>query len=574
MAITQVKSKQQFLVTDNVSFQSAYRITNLVDPTSAQDAATKAYVDAVKQALDIKDSARVATTGAETYTISGGAVTQITGTSIDGVSISIGDRILIKNAPAATGAGAGAGTANTTQPANGIYTVTGNTTNLTVQRSDDANINADVTAGLFVFVAEGTTNADNGYVLTTNDTITLNTTGLTFTQFSGAGQITAGAGLTKTGNTIDVVGTTNRITVNADSIDISSAYVGQTSIVTLGTVTTGTWSATAIAADKGGTGQTSYAVGDLLYANTTSTLARLADVATGNALISGGVGVAPSWGKIGLTTHISGTLAAGNGGTGQSTYAVGDILYADTTSSLARLADVATGNVLISGGVGVAPTWGKVGLTTHVSGTLPVGSGGTGATTLTGVLIGNGTSAITAISSTTALQVLRVNAGGNGYEFATVSFGGGSVTSVSVVSANGFAGTVATASTTPAITLTTTQTGVLIGDGTSMTGVAGTANQLLRRNAGNTAYEFFTATFLTASSNVVTREVPTGTVNGTNPTFGLANTPTSGTEHVYVNGVLMNQGAGNDYTISGATITFLTGAIPQSGDVILVSYLK
>lgn len=573
MAITQVKSKQQFLVTDNVSFQSAYRITNLVDPTNAQDAATKAYVDAVKQALDIKDSARVATTGAETYTISGGAVTQITGTSIDGVSLAINDRILIKNAPASTGAGAGAGTTNTTQPANGIYVVTGNTTNLTVQRAIDADVSADVTAGMFVFVAEGTANADNGYVLTTNDAITLNTTGLTFTQFSGAGQISAGAGLTKTGNTIDVVGTASRIVVNADSIDIASDYVGQTSIVTLGTVTTGTWSATTIAANKGGTGFSSYAVGDLLYADTTSTLAKLADVATGNALISGGVGVAPSWGKIGLTTHISGTLAAGNGGTGQSTYAVGDILYANTTSSLAKLADVATGNVLISGGVGVAPSWGKVGLTTHVSGTLPVGSGGTGATTLTGILIGNGTSAITAISSVTALQVLRVNAGGNGYEFATVSFGGGSVTDVSVTTANGFAGTVATSSTTPAITLTTTQTGVLVGDGTAMTGVAGTASQLLRRNAGNTAYEFFTPTYLT-SSNKVTREVPSGTVNGTNPTFTLAFTPTAGTEHVYVNGVLMNQGAGNDYTISSATITFLTGAIPQTGDVILVSYLK
>jgi hypothetical protein len=74
-----------------------------------------------------------------------------------------------------------------------------------------------------------------------------------------------------------------------------------------------------ITAVKGGTGQTSYAIGDLLYANTTTTLAKLADVATGNALISGGVGVAPSWGKIGLTTHVSGTLPVANGGTGVTT---------------------------------------------------------------------------------------------------------------------------------------------------------------------------------------------------------------------------------------------------------------
>jgi len=67
-----------------------------------------------------------------------------------------------------------------------------------------------------------------------------------------------------------------------------------------------------ITAAKGGTGQTSYAVGDLLYANTTTTLAKLADVATGNALISGGVGVAPLWGKIGLATHVSGVLPVAN----------------------------------------------------------------------------------------------------------------------------------------------------------------------------------------------------------------------------------------------------------------------
>lgn len=73
-----------------------------------------------------------------------------------------------------------------------------------------------------------------------------------------------------------------------------------------------------VPATAGGTGQTSYAVGDLLYADTTTTLAKLADVATGNALISGGVGVAPSWGKIGLTTHVSGVLPVANGGTNAS----------------------------------------------------------------------------------------------------------------------------------------------------------------------------------------------------------------------------------------------------------------
>ena len=84
-----------------------------------------------------------------------------------------------------------------------------------------------------------------------------------------------------------------------------------------------------ITAAKGGTGQTSYAVGDLLYANTTTTLAKLPDVATGNALISGGVGVAPAWGKIGLTTHVSGTLGVANGGTGTTTaFTAGSVVFA------------------------------------------------------------------------------------------------------------------------------------------------------------------------------------------------------------------------------------------------------
>ena len=95
---------------------------------------------------------------------------------------------------------------------------------------------------------------------------------------------------------------------------------------------------------------------------------------------------------------LGGTLLAKNGGTGFGSYAVGDLLYADTTTTLAKLPDVATGNALISGGVTTAPSWGKIGLTTHVSGVLPVANGGTGANTLTGFLIGNGTGAFTTTS--------------------------------------------------------------------------------------------------------------------------------------------------------------------------------
>jgi hypothetical protein len=138
-----------------------------------------------------------------------------------------------------------------------------------------------------------------------------------------------------------------------------------------------------VAATAGGTGQTSYAVGDILYASTSTVLSKLADVATGNALLSGGIGVAPAYGKVGLTTHVDGTLPAANGGTGYASYAIGDILYASSSTALSKLADVATGNALLSGGVGTAPAYGKVGLTTHVDGILPVANGGTGQSSYT-----------------------------------------------------------------------------------------------------------------------------------------------------------------------------------------------
>jgi hypothetical protein len=134
---------------------------------------------------------------------------------------------------------------------------------------------------------------------------------------------------------------------------ISGSYTGITGV---GTLTAGTWNATTIAAQYGGTGQTTYTVGDILFADSATSLAKLPDVATGNALISGGIGVAPSYGKIGLTTHVSGVLPEVNGGTNQSAYAVGDILYASAVNTLTKLTKPTSSSYLAMTSTGV-PSW-------------------------------------------------------------------------------------------------------------------------------------------------------------------------------------------------------------------------
>jgi hypothetical protein len=508
--ITNTKLNELAAPTGDVSLNSR-KITNLATPTSGTDAATKAYVDAARSGLDVKQSVRVATTQAFdaglSVTYSGGNT--ISGTNvgiipvIDGVTLANGNRILVKNE---TGANL---------PYNGIYTVSsvgGAGSPWILTRATDSDSNDEVTAGMFTFVAEGSTNADSGWVLTTNDTITLGTTNLAFAQFSGAGQIIAVSGLVKNGNNIglataygdtinpfasktqrtvlaaptgagggapsfrslvaedlpsignisnagaigstsnrpiitttngvlavgefgtgvntfcqgndsrlsDTRNTTNSLTINNGgvgdasgstfngsvartisynsigapsisganatgtwNISISgnaatvtngvyitgsysdpawitslakskvglgnventalSTWLGSTNITTLGTVTSGTWSATTIAVDKGGTGQTSYTNGQLLIGNSTGDTLTKATLTQGSGIV-----ITNGAGSITINHEDTSSLTGAQGGNGISSItldgfghvtAVGTATYLTSASVCAAIAD-------------------------------------------------------------------------------------------------------------------------------------------------------------------------------------------------------------------------------------------
>lgn len=190
---------------------NSQKITNLAAPTDPTDAANKGYVDAAVVGIDWKASVRVATTAAVTL-----ATAFENGDTLDGVTLATGNRVLVKDQ--ADGS------------ENGIYTVNASGA---PTRATDADTAAEITASFAVFVEEGTVNADSAWTLTNNGTVTVGTTVLVFTQFTGLGQITAGAGLTKAANTLDV-GAGTGITVNANDVAIDTAVVVRKYAVNLG----------------------------------------------------------------------------------------------------------------------------------------------------------------------------------------------------------------------------------------------------------------------------------------------------------------------------------------------------
>lgn len=272
-------------------------VTVTQDPTQALQLATKQYVDAVSQGLNIHASCAAATT-ATLASITGGTVTYNNGTAgvgatltlssalttLDGYSLQNGNRILVKN--------------EATQANNGIYTwATGGTV---LTRATDFDTTTEVASGDFTFVTNGTLYANTGWVQT-NDTTSIGTSPIAFVQFSGAGAYTAGTGLTLTGTQFSITNTTVTPASYGSASQVATFVVnaqGQltaaanASIAIAGSqITSGT-----VAATVGGTGQSSYVAGDILYANGTTTLTKLALGTQGQVLKAGAA--APEWGAV------------------------------------------------------------------------------------------------------------------------------------------------------------------------------------------------------------------------------------------------------------------------------------
>lgn len=306
------------------------KIIGVAAPAAGTDAANKAYVDSAVTGMNWKNAVNLLATSNVALTGSTGTLVIDSHAALDSADSGI-YRLLL--------------TGQSTGSENGIYVYSDNGTTYSLARASDADTYQEL-IGTSVYVMEGVLYGQTGWVQT-NHYIT-DFTGQQWVQFSGSGAYVAGNGLTLTGTTFDVVGTTNRIDVGANTVDISTSYVGQTSITTLGTITTGTWNAGVISGQYGGTG----------VANTGKTI-----TLGGNFETSGAYDLTlTQTGTTNVTLPTTGTLATLTGSETLSNKTITSSSFSGTTIAASGLvtftnstdaSNLSTAAVVLSGGLSV-----------------------------------------------------------------------------------------------------------------------------------------------------------------------------------------------------------------------------
>jgi hypothetical protein len=573
--------------TANITTANITAGTVTTSPASGNDIVNKTYVDTlVASGIHFHEPVRVESpiNLNATYnngTAGVGATLTNAGTQvalvIDGITMVVADRVLIYE--------------QTDQTQNGVYVVTSigsGATNWVLTRSDDADTYGvagpdTLSEGSTFFVQEGATGAGETYTCNTVGTITFGTTNITFAQVSSAQIYSAGTGLTLSGTQFSITNTgtagtygsasqvpvfttnaqgqvtsvtntaigitsaavsglaasattdtTNAANITSGTLPVARLSGSYTGITGVGTLAAGTWNGSVIGAIYGGTGFGSYTVGDLLFADTSTSLAKLADVAVGSALISGGVGSAPSYGKIGLATHVDGTLPAANGGTGLTSLGAGVATFLGTPSSAnlaAAVTDETGSGALV---FATSPTFVTPALGTPSSGNLANCT----FPTLNQNTTGNAATA-------TTLQTARTIGG--------VSFNGSADINLPGVNTAGNQNTSGTAAVSTAATVTTSSTASAFKVPFANTTASTTGNYGLLQDSE--------ATF---TYNPSTNTLVAGTFSGA--LSGNATTATTATTANALN-------TGNNYQVNslgvGTTASGTAGSITAAGSITL-----